>query len=207
MVSPSPIVPLSALEHYEYCPRQCALIHVDAAWEDNAHTVRGHYGHRRVDSGQGKVERGKTVLRSIPLWSETYGLSGRADAVEIDADGRIAPVEYKIGRRHGRAADIQLCAQAMCVEEMSGTTVDVGFLWVSATRHRVTVAIDSALRDATIARINDVRGLLRAQNLPPAPNDLRCEKCQFLTQCLPDVVARRGSVDHYLAEVLFKCES
>ena len=103
------IVPISAIEHFVYCPRQCALIHCDGVWSDNAHTVRGVRAHRRVDSGQHRHERGRKVLRGIPLWSEALGLSGRADVVEIEI-GAVRPVEYKSGVRHGSAADLQLCA-------------------------------------------------------------------------------------------------
>ena len=98
------VVPVAALEHHVYCPRQCALIHVDGLWFDNRHTVRGQAGHRRADSGEIKSERGRTVLRSVPLFSERLGLSGRADAIEVHTDSSVVPVEYKMGVRHGIAA-------------------------------------------------------------------------------------------------------
>ena len=119
------VVPISAIEHFVYCPRQCALIHCDGVWNDNAHTVRGTRAHRRVDSGQHRRERGRQVLRAIPLWSEALGLSGRADAVEMER-GAVRPVEYKSGVRHGAAADLQLCAQAMCLEEMLDVAIPHG---------------------------------------------------------------------------------
>lgn len=114
-----PVVAISAIEHYVYCPRQCALIHVDGVWSDNAHTVRGERGHRRADTFATRSERGVRVVRAVPLWSETLGLTGRADAVELHADDSIVPVEYKIGSRHGDAAHLQLAAQALCLEECS----------------------------------------------------------------------------------------
>jgi len=120
-----PVVPISAIEHFAYCPRQCALIHCDGVWNDNEHTVGGTRAHRRVDSGEHRRERGRMVLRSIPLWSESLGLSGRADAVEM-ADNAVVPVEYKAGVRHGNAADLQLCAQALCLEEMLRSTFLMG---------------------------------------------------------------------------------
>ncbi|MGH2747357.1 MAG: CRISPR-associated protein Cas4 [Actinomycetota bacterium] len=128
-----PIVLLSALEHHMYCPRQCALIHVDGVWQENPHTVRGSYGHRRVDTDRPRMERGVKMLRGIPLWSEELGLSGRADAVEVHPDGSLLPVEYKIGSPHGRAAAVQLCAQALCLEEMMSTSVPAGVRVVRRT--------------------------------------------------------------------------
>lgn len=105
-MEPTPPIPISALEHHEYCPRQCALIHADGIWTDNAHTVRGTAGHRRVDNAPSRVERGRMVLRGLPLWSEQLGIAGRADVVEVSDDGHLTPVEYKTGVRHGRAADL-----------------------------------------------------------------------------------------------------
>lgn len=200
-------VPLSALEHHVYCPRQCALIHVDGIWTDNAHTVRGSRGHRRVDSGSHRVEQGRLVLRAIPLWSERHGLTGRSDAIEVLPDGGLVPVEYKIGTRHGLAAHVQLCAQALCLEEMTGQLVDSGAVWFSAHRRRDLVPIDDELRSATIAIIASVRANLDAERLPPAPNDARCAECQLIGHCLPTVVARPASVDRYLAEDVFSCGS
>ncbi|MXW23318.1 MAG: Dna2/Cas4 domain-containing protein, partial [Chloroflexi bacterium] len=95
-MTPDPVIQISAIEHFVYCPRQCALIHCDGVWSDNAHTVRGARAHRRVDSGEHRQERGRQVLRAIPLWSEELGLSGRADAVEVEDDA-VRPVEYKAG--------------------------------------------------------------------------------------------------------------
>lgn len=199
-------VPLSALEHYEYCPRQCALIHVDQIWYDNAHTVRGTAGHRRVDSGAATKTRGVTVLRSIPLWSHRWDLVGRADAVEFHSHGAVVPVEYKVGTRHGIAADIQLCAQAMCLEEMLGVAVPYGFLWLGKPRRRHRVPMTERLRSTTIRRIGAVRALAEHNRLPAPPDDERCEHCQFLGYCMPSLVAHPDIVDRYEAEVVMACE-
>ena len=180
-------IPISALEHYAYCARQCALIHVDGVWSDNAHTVRGSRGHRRADTSFQRIERGRTVIRGVPLWSERFGLSGRADAIEISHSGEIAPVEYKIGSRHGDAADIQLCAQALCIEEMLGIILGYGFVWYSGPRQRHRVQLDATLRSRTVDAIEAVRSILDASTLPEAPNDARCAECQLLGHCLPDM--------------------
>lgn len=201
------LIPLSALEHHIYCPRQCALIHVDGVWSDNIHTARGGRGHRRADSGEHRSERGRLVLRSIPLWSERLGLTGRADAVEIIGDGRFVPVEYKIGTSHGLAAHVQLCAQALCLEEMTATAVPDGALWFSAHRRREVVAIGVQLRALTLETLAQVRTNLLSSRLPEAPNDARCNECQLLGHCLPGVVAGPGAVDRYLQNEVFSCGS
>lgn len=204
-MSAAPVVPISALEHHVYCPRQCALIHVDGLWFDNRYTVRGQAGHRRVDSGENRSERGRTVVRAVPLFSETLGLSGRADAVEVHSDGNVVPVEYKMGVRHGIAADIQLCAQAMCLEEMLDREIPTGFLWLSGTRRRTEVAIDARLRSRTLRVIDAVRYWMHQGRLPEAENDRRCTRCQFSDHCLPDLVANPERIERYLREEVFAC--
>lgn len=197
---------ISALEHHVYCPRQCALVHVDGIWVESEHTVRGDFGHRRVDSAEHKVERGRLVLRAIPLWSEELGLTGRADVIEVEPDGSLIPTEYKIGRRHGDVAHVQLCAQALCIEEMTGRHVERGALWFGAPRQRIEVALDEELRLRTIALITEVRSWLTARCLPPAVDDARCETCQLVEICQPSLTAHPTRVVRYLEE-LFSCDS
>ncbi len=201
-MSPEPVVPISALEHHLYCPRQCALIHVEGLWVDNAYTVRGTAGHRRADSGAHRTERGSRALRAIPLWSETLGLTGRADVVEVSPDGSVAPVEYKIGVRHGETAHVQLCAQALCLEEMFGRPVARGFLWLAGPRRRLAVEFDHALRERTLRAIDEVRGWLGANRLPPPVDDGRCGRCQLVEHCVPSLCADQTKVRAYMAEVL-----
>ena len=199
-----PVIPISAIEHFVYCPRQCALIHCDGVWSDNVHTVRGTRAHRRVDSGQRRVERGRQVLRGIPLWSESLGLSGRADAVEMDGD-TVRPVEYKSGVRHGIAADLQLCAQALCLEEMLGVAVPSGSVWYGGPRRRVEVEFTGTLRDQVSAAIDAIREQLLTGELPEAANDERCNECQLLHHCLPGVTNSTRKVQRYLSSVVFGC--
>lgn len=196
-----PLVRLSALEHHVYCPRQAALIHVDGVWSDNRHTVRGSAGHRRADTGADRRERGVTVLRGLEVWSERLGLTGRCDVVEVADDGTLTPVEYKMGVRHGQAADVQLCAQALCLEEMFDTKVDRGFVWYGAPRRRVEVPMDASLRRQTSQAVDELRSRLSAHSLPVAPNDARCAECQLLQHCLPSVVATPERVTTYVREL------
>lgn len=205
-VSVEPVVALRALEHQEYCARQCALIHGDGVWVHSEHTLRGIRDHRRVDDGQHRTERGRRVLRGIPLWSERWGLTGRADVVELHADGSVVPVEYKSGSRHGLAADVQLCAQALCLEEMLAVTIDHGFVWFGGPRRRERVACDTELRTLTLGRIAEIRANLLTDQLPMAPNDVRCTECPLRPYCLPEVVTvDQDELRRSTTEELFTC--
>ena len=196
------IVPISAVEHFEYCPRQCALIHVDGIWADNLHTVRGARVHRRTDDpAKSRRERGKQVLRAIPLWSEFYGLSGRADVVEVSGDGTLRPVEHKSGVRHGITADLQVCAQAICLEEMLDTYIPEAAIWYGGPRRRFRVDLTSDLRRRTLNTIKEIRKQLVADTLPQAPNDSRCFQCQLRYHCLPEMAANTAEVDFYIQQV------
>ena len=181
---------LSAIEHYSYCPRQCALIHVEQTYEENVFTIRGRIAHERTDAGPETTERGVRAVRSVPLWSERLGLRGIADIVELRREGPY-PVEMKVGRRHGPHADLQLCAQALCLEEMLGVPVPRGAIYSHAARRRYDVALDEPLRARTLAAIEAVRTMLREQQVPPAPNDARCPRCSLVTVCLPSVIGER----------------
>ena len=202
-MTPEPVVQISAIEHFVYCPRQCALIHCDGVWSDNAHTVRGSRAHRRVDSGEHRQERGRQVLRAIPLWSEKLGLSGRADAVEVEGDA-VHPVEYKAGVRHGAAADLQLCAQALCLEEMLAVEIPHGYVWYGGPRRRLQVDFTEELRGDVREVIDAIRAQLMTFELPEAPNDARCKECQLLHHCLPELSSAPRRVNRYMASVVFR---
>ena len=184
---------ISALEHYSYCPRQCALIHVEQTYDENMYTMRGKLMHERVDSGDTEANRGVATQRAIPLWSERYGLRGKADAVEWH-NGVPYPVEYKVGRRKGTHTDIQLCAQALCLEEMLGVAVPRGAVYYGANRRRHEIVFDEALRAQTSSIIAAVRAMVAAQQLPNVPNDERCPKCSLIHACMPHVVAQHGQL-------------
>lgn len=185
-------VPISALEHYSYCPRQCALIHVEQTFDENQFTIRGRIAHERVDSGEDRTTRGVRTLRSIPLWSDKHGLIGRSDVVEMRREGAF-PVEYKVGRRRAEHADFQLCAQALCLEEMLGEPVPAGALYFREERRRYEVRFDAPLRGRTLDMVEAVRDQITRQRIPEAPNDRRCPNCSLINACLPAVVgdARR----------------
>lgn len=184
-------VPISALEHYSYCPRQCALIHVEQTFDENVYTIRGQLAHERVDAADETSRGDVRSVRGMPLWSERYGLRGKADVVEFRPAGPY-PVEYKVGPRRAKHADLQLCAQALCLEEMLGVPVARGAIFSHATRRRYEVALDASLRAATVLAVGAVREMLAGQQLPPPVNDSRCRRCSLIFSCLPSVVGERA---------------
>jgi CRISPR-associated exonuclease Cas4 len=179
-------VMISALQHYAYCPRQCALIHIEQTWDENVFTLRGNRVHEKVNVPEDELIEGVRVERAMPLWSHRLGLTGIADVVEFDASERPYPVEYKVGSRKARDADsIQLCAQALCLEEMLGCRVEKGAIYHFKSRRRREVLLDEKLRSRTLETIEQTRALLALGKLPPPVADNRCEDCSLLEACLP----------------------
>ena len=182
-------VPISAIEHYSYCPRQCALIHVEQTFDENLYTLRGRQFHERVHEESSVFEEGKPIQRGVPLWSERLGLVGKADVVEMRPEGPY-PIEYKVGRPHGRHADLQLCAQAMCLEEMLGVPVPTGSIYSHASRRRREVHFTSELRAKVEEMVAGVRTMLVRREVAPPRNDRRCRHCSLRDSCLPNTVAQ-----------------
>jgi CRISPR-associated exonuclease Cas4 len=187
--------PLSALQHWRYCPRQCALIHIEQAFAENVYTLRGQAVHAQVDQPGVEVRRGVRVERALPIWSERLGLIGKADVVEFEPDGTPYPVEYKHGarRKSPRIAacdDLQLAAQALCLEEMTGHTVPEGALFYANSKRRRIVTITSALRADVENATEEVRRLLKAGVVPAPVNDERCRACSLIDLCQPSIVDR-----------------
>lgn len=195
------LVPISALEHFSYCPRQAALIHLEAVWDENLFTLRGRFVHEQVDE-PGEECRGNVRLeRSLPLWSRRFGLVGRADIVEFYGDVPY-PVDYKHGpRRKHEHDDLQLCAQAVCLEEMTGTPVPRGAIFHASSRRRREVVFDADLRRRLQDAVSQIRELLQQTTLPEAPNDARCRNCSLLAACLPEVVAQPQKLARFLANL------
>ncbi len=184
------IVMISALEHYSYCPRQCALIHVEQVFDENLYTLRGRRVHERTDNPESRLEDGMTVERGLPLFSERLGLVGKGDVVEFYPDGTPYPVEYKSGgRRQQLHDDLQLCAQAMCLEEMLGKDVLGGAIYHYASRRRREVVFDDELRSTTEETVRKVRELLVTATVPPPVADARCPKCSLFDACMPFTLA------------------
>ena len=186
---------ISALEHYSYCPRQCALIHVEQTFDENLYTLRGQAVHRRVDEPEQEVVDGVRVERALPLWSKRLGLIGKADVVEFHGETPY-PVEYKHGpHREQEHDDLQLCTQALCLEEMTGKAVPRGAIYHHSSRKRREVEFTAALRARVLEVTQAIRAMLVSKQLPPPVNNHRCTHCSLQESCMPDVIdeGRRAS--------------
>ena len=202
MYSDDEMVPLSALQHDVFCRRQCALIHLEGAWTENVLTAEGRAMHDRVDANVHESRRDVRLATTLRLVSHRLGVAGVADMVEFHrVDDPAAPgvelpgvagrwmpfpVEYKHGKPNGRNADeAQLCAQAMCLEEMLGVEIPSGALFYGKTRHRLDVAFDAALRALTERAAADVHELLTRGVLPEPEYGKWCESCSLVEDCRP----------------------
>ena len=194
------LLPLSALQHYLYCPRQCALIHLEQLWAENRLTAEGRLLHQRADAPLVERRRGVRTVTAMPLLSLELGITGKADVVEFhrnETGERAFPVEYKRGRpKAHRADEVQLCAQALCLETMLGTPVEAGALFYGQIRRRKDVSFDSELRDLTQRIISEARSMIDSQQTPTARYEAkRCDACSLLELCQPRLLGRRGVGD------------
>ena len=209
-------LPLSALNHFLYCPRRAYLIHAEGIFVDNEHTVLGDLVHEHVDFPGYEQRAGWTLLRALPLFSDTLGLSGKADLVEVRyAEGhgaprdsqisnpkseiprRIAearPVEYKKGPKHRWSNDeAQLCAQALCLEEMFGIAIDSGAIFHAQSQQRHDVPFGTDLRQQTLSALSNLRSLISDSAAPAAELRPQCEGCSLHGVCLPEAANRRAA--------------
>ena len=192
---------LSALEHFSYCPRQYALIHREQTYDENVFTLRGSTAHERVDQGSTSTQDSIRVERAVALWSEELGLVGKADVVEFHGDTPF-PVEYKVGRRKpDRHADLQVCAQAMCLEEMLGTHVPAGAVYHVASRQRREVIFTSELRERVRRTTAAIRAVDGQAPLPSPVADNRCPPCSLAEACMPKVGAERKRLQRHYANI------
>jgi CRISPR-associated exonuclease Cas4 len=204
-------VPLSALQHYLFCPRQCALIHVERQWAENRFTAEGRILHEAADVPSAVSRRDLKVVRGMPIASAALGVAGVADVVELRREGgrwRPFPVEYKRGRpKAHRADEVQLCAQAIALEEMFRTAVPEGALFYGKTRRRISVSFDEELRALTREVAARTREMIAEGRTPPPVFDKsRCEPCSLIELCRPKAMQRHGRVDLWLARQIAAAE-
>ena len=184
-------IPLSALQHFVYCPRQCALIHVERLWRENRLTVEGRHLHEKPDSGKQTHESGLRIARGIQLKSDSLRVYGRADVVEFRAGAPPLPVEYKRGRPKSIDADeVQLCAQAICLEEMLGVSVPDGAIYYGRVRRRHEVRFSEALRENCREVTRHCRKMIMSLQVPLAEYAAwKCNRCSLIELCMPRIVA------------------
>jgi CRISPR-associated exonuclease Cas4 len=196
------LVHISALQHFSFCPRQCGLIHLEQCFEDNVLTLRGQAAHSKVDVPDSIREGAIRIEYGLSLFSDSLGLVGKADVVEFLSNGSPFPIEFKHGKRAEYAHDeIQLAAQALCLEEMIGLAVPNGAIYHFSSRRRRTVEITKSLRDRTKTTIASVREMLISGSLPAPVNDNRCRNCSLISVCQPDAIAQTGVRNQLLRDL------
>jgi CRISPR-associated exonuclease Cas4 len=220
------LLPISALAHLLFCERRAALIHIEGLWDENLFTAEGRNLHERTHEPALESRGDVRIARGLRLRSLRLGLSGKADVVEFHrlpeseaaASGQGSglpsriplpgvlglwqplPVEYKRGRlRREEGYEVQLCAQALCLEEMLGVGVPMGAVFYGQPRKRLEVPLGEELRRQTETAAARLHELIRARNTPPACYEKKCESCSLLTLCMPKTTGGRKSVDRYLA--------
>jgi len=211
-------LPLSLLNDFLYCPRRAALKEVEGVRSENKHTVLGDIVHEHADLPGYEVAKGVTLLRALPVWSERLGLSGKCDVVEVHPHaatghplppddqgiGALVPIEYKKGRRRAfENDDAQLCAQALCLEEMFGRPIGRGAVFHAASKRRREVEFTPELRALVERSLEELRGLLDSQRAPPAVFKPACEECSLFEICLPKAASEDSRAER-LARQLFQ---
>ncbi len=191
---------LSALQHYAYCPRQFALIHIEQVWAENFFTAHGNLLHERVDSCEPEQRGNTRYERGVAVISKQLQINGKLDLLEIEGKPatKYFPVEYKRGKPKLEDWDkIQLCAQALCLEEMREITIEEGAIWYWQVRKREPVLINDALRNVTLAAIEGAHKLLESGKTPGPTNDKkRCRACSLADLCEPDIFRRDRSCEY-----------
>ena len=200
-------IQLSALQHFVFCQRQCALIHIEQLWDENRLTAEGRIMHEKVHE-QDRESRGNIRIEyGVPLRSLKLGLSGKADVVEFHCIDKNSwqpfPVEYKRGKPKLDHCDaIQLCAQAMCLEEMMFIPVPKGAIFYGRTRRRFDVSFDESLRRETEEIAQKTHQLIASGKTPPPVYEKLCESCSLMRECLPKTIGKRPSVKRYLTRMV-----
>jgi CRISPR-associated exonuclease Cas4 len=192
-------IPISALQHVLFCERQYALIHLEQVWEENLFTAEGRILHERVDVTHHESRRDTKTEYGMALCSRKHGLIGKADVVEIKKNKsggyvEITPVEFKRGRTKPDDWDIvQLCAQALCLEEMFSLTIRSGQFYYLQEHRRSDIELSDEIREKTLETIERVRRINASKQTPvPVYNKKRCDRCSIFDLCMPKVVNKGG---------------
>jgi len=200
------LLPISALQHLLFCPRQCALIHLEQVWADNQFTAEGNVMHKNAHDHHAATRSGVRITHSLPVSSRIYGLSGQCDIVEFYKNGNVIPIEYKRGKpKSHRADEVQLCAQALCLEEMLSVQIPQAFIFYGKRKRRTLVPLDSKLRAITQQAAKDLHSLIQSRATPP-PHYIKklCEACSLIDLCQPHAAIRlqRGAASWFKQQLL-----
>lgn len=201
-------LPISALQHWLYCPRQCALIHNEQVWAENQFTAEGQLLHKKANEGPDEHRSSGSILRHLHISSETFNITGICDIVECSGDIRsptsITPVEYKRGKpKSHRADEVQVCAQALCLEEMFQTEIPLGLIFYGKTRRRTEVILDQELRNLTFSTITAVHGMKQSGITPLAEYDSsKCDACSLIDHCQPKAMRLKRGVASWFCKQL-----
>jgi CRISPR-associated exonuclease Cas4 len=207
MFTEDQLLPLSALQHWLYCPRQCGLIHLEQVWAENKFTAEGQVLHHKAHEGADESKGGVRVTRSLSVRSFVLGISGQCDIVEFRADGSVVPVEYKRGKpKSHRADEVQLCAQAMCLEEMLGTVIPNGCLFYGEKKRRTVVEFDSALRQLVMETATALHAMIDSRETSLAEYESRrCDACSLIDLCQPKSMRfKRGAAAWFASALKFE---
>jgi len=198
------LLPISALQHFLFCPRQCALIHLEQAWAENQFTAEGRLLHNRAHDAPDESRPGVRITHSLPVRSLALGLSGQCDVVEFCDDGTIMVIEYKRGKPKSHSADeVQLCGQALCLEEMLSTHIPGGALFYGQRKRRTEVPFDSALRKLTAKTAQKLHSLINIRQTPPAIRGKHCDSCSLFDICMPDSLRlKRGAAAWFNSRIM-----
>lgn len=204
MFTEDQLLPLSALQHWLYCPRQCGLIHLEQAWAENKFTAEGQVLHHKAHEGPDESKAGVRITRSLPVRSFNLGISGQCDIVEFHADGRVVPVEYKRGKpKSHRADELQLCAQAMCLEEMLGVKISSACLFYGENRRRTAVEFDETLRRLVTDTATALHTMIASRQTPLAEYEARrCDACSLIELCQPKAMRFKRGVQAWFSAAL-----
>ena len=215
MYDESELLPLSALQHFVFCQRQCALIHIEGLWVENRFTAEGRLMHKKVDTAGPEYRDGIRIERGIALVSHRLGLIGKSDVVEFHPVDGVKespreipfPVEYKRGRPKPDHSDlVQLTAQALCLEEMTGADVPEGAIFYGQPRRRMLVTIDEILRNETERLSGELHGFIAKGETPASVYGKKCDKCSFLEICMPKACDKKKNVDRYIQVLVSQLE-
>lgn len=222
------LLPLSALQHFLFCPRRAALVHIERLWDENRATAQGHLLHERVHTSEPESRGDVRTVRGLRLRSLRLGLTGQADVVEfhrltdaavsprvseglsqgvvlqgVNGLWRPFPVEYKVGKlRHEKGYEVQLCAQALCLEEMLNVAVPEGALFYGKTARRLEIPFDEQLRSETEDAARRLHALVQSGQTPKARYEKKCRECSLQSLCIPKITGIQKNIGAYLEKAL-----